>query len=199
MPQIYQHDYGRPGLSHITIAGARHHGMREVEVWLQTFSPGCGTPVHRWVARSWGHLNVMIGYRIGCRQSPNAACQLANAQLRCVLAAKPPSRTQLSSLSATRQQLCFPPKGFPPSASHPSTPRNRRHNCEEVFVIQRGAGTMRYRSPSGGAGGVAQQAFGQNDTLVIPPSVVHQVRLWCLTSELKLPVSFALVSGALGC
>ncbi|CAM6091004.1 unnamed protein product [Calypogeia fissa] len=39
--------YGRPGLSHLTIAGALLHGLKEVEVWLQTFAPGSATPVHR--------------------------------------------------------------------------------------------------------------------------------------------------------
>lgn len=44
---MYEDSFGRPGLSHITVAGATHHGMEEVEVWLQTFSPGSGTPIHR--------------------------------------------------------------------------------------------------------------------------------------------------------
>lgn len=45
--QMHQSDYGRKGFSHITIAGALAHGMREVEVWLQTFGPGQRTPIHR--------------------------------------------------------------------------------------------------------------------------------------------------------
>ncbi|XP_026460587.1 auxin-binding protein T85-like isoform X1 [Papaver somniferum] len=40
-------DYGRGGLSHITVAGSVLHGMKEVEIWLQTFSPGSRTPIHR--------------------------------------------------------------------------------------------------------------------------------------------------------
>jgi mannose-6-phosphate isomerase-like protein (cupin superfamily) len=40
-------DYGRPGLSHVTLHGAVHHGAREVEVWQQAFAPGAGTPIHR--------------------------------------------------------------------------------------------------------------------------------------------------------
>ncbi|XP_077243534.1 endoplasmic reticulum auxin binding protein 1 [Tasmannia lanceolata] len=40
-------NFGREGLSHITVAGAVLHGMKEVEVWLQTFSPGSQTPIHR--------------------------------------------------------------------------------------------------------------------------------------------------------
>ncbi|CDP11059.1 unnamed protein product [Coffea canephora] len=31
----------------MTIAGSLLHGMKEVEVWLQTFSPGSHTPIHR--------------------------------------------------------------------------------------------------------------------------------------------------------
>ncbi|KAJ8898665.1 hypothetical protein K2173_004699 [Erythroxylum novogranatense] len=42
-----QDNYGRGGLSHITVAGSVLHGLKEVEVWLQTFSPGSGTPIHR--------------------------------------------------------------------------------------------------------------------------------------------------------
>lgn len=45
--ELGQDSYGRPGLSHMTIAGAVHHGMREVEVWMQTFAPNSGTPIHR--------------------------------------------------------------------------------------------------------------------------------------------------------
>ncbi|KAM0954267.1 putative auxin-binding protein [Dioscorea sansibarensis] len=43
----FQSDFGRGGLSHMTIAGALSHGLKEVEVWLQTFSPGSRTPIHR--------------------------------------------------------------------------------------------------------------------------------------------------------
>nr|AAR97944.2 auxin-binding protein 1 [Eucommia ulmoides] len=45
--ELPQDNYGRPGLSHTTVAGAGLHGMKEVEVWLQTFAPGSGTPIHR--------------------------------------------------------------------------------------------------------------------------------------------------------
>ncbi|GAQ82792.1 auxin-binding protein [Klebsormidium nitens] len=45
--EMPQHNYGRPGLSHMTIWGAKHHSMKELEVWLQTFAPGSGTPIHR--------------------------------------------------------------------------------------------------------------------------------------------------------
>ncbi|CAM6030786.1 unnamed protein product, partial [Sphagnum balticum] len=37
----------RPGLSHIVLAGANEDGMKEVEVWLTTYAPGSGTPIHR--------------------------------------------------------------------------------------------------------------------------------------------------------
>ncbi|MQL83035.1 hypothetical protein Taro_015532 [Colocasia esculenta] len=42
-----QDNYGRSGLSHITVAGAVSHGMKEIELWLQTFAPGTRTPIHR--------------------------------------------------------------------------------------------------------------------------------------------------------
>jgi len=47
LTELGQDSYGRPGLSHMTIAGAIHHGMKEVEVWMQTFAPNSGTPIHR--------------------------------------------------------------------------------------------------------------------------------------------------------
>ena len=34
-----------PGLRHQTIAGQKQ-GLKSMEVWLQTFAPGSGTPVH---------------------------------------------------------------------------------------------------------------------------------------------------------
>ena len=40
-------------------------------------------------------------------------------------------------------------------------------------MIQRGGGAILYRDPDGG---VQQLAFRQNDTLVVPPNLVHQVR-----------------------
>ncbi|PHT80489.1 Auxin-binding protein 1 [Capsicum annuum] len=45
--ELPQNNYGRPGLSHTTIAGSVLHGMKEIEVWLQTFAPGSSTPIHR--------------------------------------------------------------------------------------------------------------------------------------------------------
>ncbi|KAH6808425.1 endoplasmic reticulum auxin binding protein 1 [Perilla frutescens var. frutescens] len=45
--EIHQENYGRQGLSHITVAGSVMHGFKEVEVWLQTFAPGARTPIHR--------------------------------------------------------------------------------------------------------------------------------------------------------
>ncbi|KAK9139560.1 hypothetical protein Scep_009241 [Stephania cephalantha] len=44
---LSQSNYGRGGLSHITVAGSLLHGLKEVEVWLQTFAPGTRTPIHR--------------------------------------------------------------------------------------------------------------------------------------------------------
>ncbi|XAR58508.1 hypothetical protein NMG60_11013934 [Bertholletia excelsa] len=45
--ELPQDNYGRPGLSHITVASSALHGMKEIEVWLQTFAPGTRTPIHR--------------------------------------------------------------------------------------------------------------------------------------------------------
>uniref|UniRef100_A0A2P2KCF6 Uncharacterized protein MANES_01G211300 n=1 Tax=Rhizophora mucronata TaxID=61149 RepID=A0A2P2KCF6_RHIMU len=45
--ELPQDNYGREGFSHITVAGSVLHGLIEVEVWLQTFSPGSRTPIHR--------------------------------------------------------------------------------------------------------------------------------------------------------
>ncbi|XVE77734.1 hypothetical protein DITRI_Ditri13aG0086200 [Diplodiscus trichospermus] len=45
--ELPQDNYGRGGFSHITVAGSLLHGLKEVEVWLQTFAPGARTPIHR--------------------------------------------------------------------------------------------------------------------------------------------------------
>ncbi|XP_010522684.1 PREDICTED: auxin-binding protein 1 [Tarenaya hassleriana] len=45
--ELPQDSYGIPGLSHMTVAGSVMHGMKEVEIWLQTLSPGGHTPIHR--------------------------------------------------------------------------------------------------------------------------------------------------------
>ncbi|XWS46769.1 hypothetical protein CRYUN_Cryun14cG0096500 [Craigia yunnanensis] len=45
--ELPQDNYGRGGLSHITVAGSLLHGLKEVEVWLQTFAPGSRKPIHR--------------------------------------------------------------------------------------------------------------------------------------------------------
>ena len=55
----------------------------------------------------------------------------------------------------------------------PWVPLSRRHDCEEVFLIQRGVGTLRYRAPDGS---LADLRFARNDTLLIPPNMMHQVR-----------------------
>ncbi|XP_058083382.1 auxin-binding protein T92 [Magnolia sinica] len=47
LSEVPQSNFGRAGLSHITVAGSVLHGMKEVELWLQTFAPGTGTPIHR--------------------------------------------------------------------------------------------------------------------------------------------------------
>ncbi|CAK7348196.1 unnamed protein product [Dovyalis caffra] len=47
MSELPQDSYGIGGLSHTTVAGSALHGLKEVEVWLQTFSPGAVTPIHR--------------------------------------------------------------------------------------------------------------------------------------------------------
>ncbi|CAO2839687.1 unnamed protein product [Amaranthus hypochondriacus] len=45
--ELPQSNYGREGLSHITVAGSLIHGMKEIEVWLQSFAPASHTPIHR--------------------------------------------------------------------------------------------------------------------------------------------------------
>ncbi len=49
MPVIKHNEvktFSLPGLEHQTVAGPEH-GMRTLEVWVQTIAPGSGTPVHR--------------------------------------------------------------------------------------------------------------------------------------------------------
>ncbi|XP_057539603.1 auxin-binding protein T92-like [Amaranthus tricolor] len=45
--ELPQSNYGIEGLSHTTLVGSVLHGMKEIEVWLQTFSPGSTIPIHR--------------------------------------------------------------------------------------------------------------------------------------------------------
>ncbi|KAM3395526.1 auxin-binding protein T92-like [Capsicum galapagoense] len=45
--ELSQNNYGRPNLSHTTIAGSVLHGMKEIQVWLQNFAPGSSTPIYR--------------------------------------------------------------------------------------------------------------------------------------------------------
>nr|BAC56117.1 putative auxin binding protein 1 alpha [Chamaemelum nobile] len=45
--KLPQDSYGIPGLSHMTVAGSLMHGMKEVEIWLETLAPGARTPIHR--------------------------------------------------------------------------------------------------------------------------------------------------------
>ena len=135
VPQLYQDDYGRPGLAHITVAGARHHGMQRLEVWLQTFAPGVRTPVHRCDIHRRG-----------------AAAPAA------LLPWMSPAPAHRASAPTSNMQ----------------SPAPCRHDCEEVFVIQRGSGTALYRAPDGS---MQAAAFQQNDTLTIPPNLIHQVCL----------------------
>ncbi len=47
---VIKHDqvkkFSLPGLEHQTVAGPEH-GMKTMEVWVQSIAPGSGTPVHR--------------------------------------------------------------------------------------------------------------------------------------------------------
>ncbi|XP_007050703.2 PREDICTED: auxin-binding protein T85 [Theobroma cacao] len=45
--ELPQGSYGIKGLSHTTLVGSVLHGMKEIEIWLETFSPGARTPIHR--------------------------------------------------------------------------------------------------------------------------------------------------------
>lgn len=45
LASLFESDYGRPGLSHITLEGAST-GSKEQSLWLQTLSSGVRTPIH---------------------------------------------------------------------------------------------------------------------------------------------------------
>ena len=34
------------GMGHTTVAGAKHHGLRNFEVWMQSLAPRVATPIH---------------------------------------------------------------------------------------------------------------------------------------------------------
>ncbi|PSC72602.1 Nuclear control of ATPase [Micractinium conductrix] len=61
--------------------------------------------------------------------------------------------------------------GPPQPIAYPRHMPVHRHDCEEVFLIQRGVGTLRYRAPDGS---LADLRFARNDTLLIPPNMMHQ-------------------------
>lgn len=53
-----------PGLVHQTLAGPEH-GMKTMEVWMQTIAPGAATPIHRHACEEvivilWGSGRVTI-------------------------------------------------------------------------------------------------------------------------------------------
>ena len=62
-------------------------------------------------------------------------------------------------------------------APHAATPVHR-HDCEEVIVVFSGAGVCHCE-------GAVSHAFKADDTLVIPPNVVHQI---CNTSDTPLEI-----------
>ena len=90
-------DFGRPGLSHVTLHGAVHHGARELEVWQQSFAPGTQTPIHRHdceevfiVLSGSGTLrtlssNLSFTSNTTLRVQPNDVHQLANTHASDVL------------------------------------------------------------------------------------------------------------------
>ena len=65
-------------------------------------------------------------------------------------------------------------QAFAPGAGTPI----HRHDCEEVFVVLAGGGTLYTREGGGGGGGGARVRplrFGANSTLVVPRNAVHQL------------------------
>lgn len=55
-----------PGLAHITLHGRKAHGMRGLELWMETFAPGAATPIHRW-GGGWrlGEQALLLGNGAG--------------------------------------------------------------------------------------------------------------------------------------
>lgn len=43
---LYKDAIPKLGMGHITLAGTRHHGLLNFEVWLQSLAPGVSTPIH---------------------------------------------------------------------------------------------------------------------------------------------------------
>lgn len=46
------------GLQHITLHGKHQHGLRGLELWMETFAPGAATPIHRWVECAGAAVSV---------------------------------------------------------------------------------------------------------------------------------------------
>jgi mannose-6-phosphate isomerase-like protein (cupin superfamily) len=125
-------DFGRPGLSHVTLHGAVQHGAREAR------QQDCHTP-------------------LPSRLTPVVAAQVEVWQ-----------------------------QAFAPQAGTPI----HRHDCEEVFIVLAGSGTLRVREGAGSE--VRQLQFSANSTLVVQPNFVHQVcccaalHACCLCSRQKV-------------
>ena len=65
-------------------------------------------------------------------------------------------------------------QAFAPQAGTPI----HRHDCEEVFVVLAGSGTLRVRDAAGAD--VRALRFRANSTLVVQPNFVHQARFLVL-------------------
>jgi mannose-6-phosphate isomerase-like protein (cupin superfamily) len=61
-------------------------------------------------------------------------------------------------------------QAFAPQAGTPI----HRHDCEEVFVVLAGSGTLRVRDAADA--GFRALRFQANSTLVVQPNFVHQAR-----------------------
>ena len=68
-------------------------------------------------------------------------------------------------------------QAFAPLAGTPI----HRHDCEEVFIVLAGRGTLRVREGAGPD--IRQLPFQANSTLVVQPNFVHQVRAACVAQH----------------
>ena len=65
-----------------------------------------------------------------------------------------------------------------------------RHDCEEIFIIVNGGGTVYIASESNNSfpGELVAMLFSANSTFVVPANAVHQLGDWQIfTSSLSLP------------
>jgi quercetin dioxygenase-like cupin family protein len=98
-----------PGLAHQTLAGPEH-GMKALEMWLQTIAPGAGTPVHRHdceeailILRGSGRLTIE---GVDTDFGPNSTLQIPRNVIHQIINTGPEEMFLVAALSQAPVRVC---------------------------------------------------------------------------------------------